>query len=153
MLRHNLTPNSKNAVAGACAGILTSLITCPLDVVKTRLQAQINSLQHVERVGAGLSVPSGALYRGITASLRRIWVEEGIRGLYRGLGPVMVGNLPTWYVLRETLRLIDRGVYFPVYEKCKQYYVAPGMSSFFPFPLCVITGLPFVMSICLIGRV
>ena len=68
------------------------------DVVKTRLQAQINSLQHVERAGAGLSVPSGELYRGILASLRRIWIEEGIRGLYRGLGPVMVGYLPTWYV-------------------------------------------------------
>jgi hypothetical protein len=46
----------------------------------------------------------------------------------------------------RALRLIDRGVYFPVYEKCKQYYVAPGMSSFFSFPLCVIAGLRFVMS-------
>jgi solute carrier family 25 (mitochondrial folate transporter), member 32 len=94
-IRQPLTPNSKNALAGACAGILTSLITCPLDVVKTRFQAQINSLQ-VDR--AGLGVPSGALYRGIAASLKRIWAEEGIRGLYRGLGPVMVGYLPTWFV-------------------------------------------------------
>lgn len=94
MIRHNLTPDSKNALSGACAGILTSLITCPLDVVKTRLQAQINSLQ-ADR--AGLGVPSGALYKGITSSLKRIWAEEGIRGLYRGLGPVMVGYLPTWY--------------------------------------------------------
>jgi solute carrier family 25 folate transporter 32 len=92
-IRQTLTPNSKNAVAGACAGILTSLITCPLDVVKTRLQAQISSL---EAVRGGLGVPTGALYKGITSSLRRIWTEEGIRGLYRGLGPVMVGYLPTW---------------------------------------------------------
>ena len=48
---------------------------------------------------ASLGVPSGALYRGIAASLKRIWIEEGIRGLYRGLGPVMLGYLPTWYNL------------------------------------------------------
>jgi solute carrier family 25 (mitochondrial folate transporter), member 32 len=47
---------------------------------------------------AGLGVPSGELYKGISNSLRRIWKEEGLRGLYRGLGPVMVGYLPTWYV-------------------------------------------------------
>ena len=64
-------------------------------MVKTRLQAQITSLE-VDR--AGLAVPSGELYRGIGASLKRIWNEEGIRGLYRGLGPVMVGYLPTWYL-------------------------------------------------------
>src|SRR5208282_346696 len=93
-IRQSLTPNSKNAISGACAGILTSFITCPLDVIKTRFQAQINSLQ-VDK--AGLGVPSGELYRGISASLKRIWTEEGIRGLYRGLGPVMVGYLPTWY--------------------------------------------------------
>jgi hypothetical protein len=53
---------------------------------------------------------------------------------------------PLGMFLGEILRLIDRGVYFPVYEKCKQYYVAPGMYSFF-LPLCVIAGLRFVMSI------
>src|SRR5277367_6413551 len=40
----------------------------------------------------------------------------------------------------------DRGVYFPVYEKCKQYYVAPGMSSFF-LPCSWFAGLWFVMSL------
>ena len=93
-IRQSLTPNSKNAISGACAGILTSFVTCPLDVVKTRLQAQINSI-HADKTGLG--VPSGALYKGISASLKRIWTEEGIRGLYRGLGPVMIGNFPTWY--------------------------------------------------------
>ena len=93
-IRHSLTANSKNAISGACAGILTSLITCPLDVVKTRFQAQISS---VKADTAGLVHPSGKLYRGITNSLVRIWTEEGIRGLYRGLGTVMVGYLPTWY--------------------------------------------------------
>ena len=49
--------------------------------------------------------PRGDLYKGITNSLVRIWSEEGIRGLYRGLGPVMVGYLPTWY--EQTYSLLE----------------------------------------------
>lgn len=114
--------------------------------MKTRLQAQITSLE-AERT-RGLGVPNGELYKGITASLRRIWTEEGIRGLYRGLGPVMVGYLPTWYDSRFShfrLELIlitadlfgtnCRAVYFPVYEQCKKVYVSPGM---FPCCVCVV---------------
>ena len=33
--------------------------------------------------------------------------EEGFRGMYRGLGPLILGYLPTWMV------------YFTVYEKVK----------------------------------
>lgn len=36
------------------------------------------------------------LYR--LGTLKRIWLEEGIRGLYRGLGPTMYGYLPTWAI-------------------------------------------------------
>jgi len=31
-------------------------------------------------------------------TLTRIWSEEGIRGLYRGLGPTIFGYLPTWAI-------------------------------------------------------
>ena len=36
-----------------------------------------------------------------------IWRDEGIRGLYRGLGPIIMGYLPTW------------AVWFTVYNKSK----------------------------------
>jgi Mitochondrial carrier protein len=111
-IRHHLTPTWKTAISGACAGILTSLITCPLDVVKTRLQAQITSNEGQRT--RGLSVPNGELYKGITASLRRIWMEEGIRGLYRGLGPVMVGYLPTWYDSFFLLQSLPFGTWIAV---------------------------------------
>jgi solute carrier family 25 (mitochondrial folate transporter), member 32 len=35
-------------------------------------------------------------------------MEEGIRGLYRGLGPTVFGYLPTW------------AIYFTVYDYCKE---------------------------------
>jgi solute carrier family 25 folate transporter 32 len=41
-------------------------------------------------------------------TLSRIWSEEGIRGLYRGLGPTIFGYLPTW------------AIYFTMYDYCKE---------------------------------
>ncbi|CCG84512.1 protein of unknown function [Taphrina deformans PYCC 5710] len=105
---------SINAIAGACAGLVSSIATCPLDVVKTKLQAQ-----HNPSVPPDQTTPKNGsvqLYRGILSSLRRIWAEEGIRGLYRGLGPVLLGYLPTW------------ASYFAIYQHCRQIYGA-GQSS------------------------
>ncbi|KAI9311325.1 mitochondrial carrier domain-containing protein [Dichotomocladium elegans] len=78
--------NIKHSIAGAGAGIVSSIVTCPLDVVKTRLQNQ------------GKFVPGELVYRGTVGTLSRIWNEEGIRGLYRGLGPTILGYIPTWAI-------------------------------------------------------
>ncbi|ORY00793.1 mitochondrial carrier [Basidiobolus meristosporus CBS 931.73] len=89
-----LSDNIKNMIAGASAGFITSIVTCPLDVVKTILQ---NQGKH----------EGGSVYRGTLGTLSRIWVEEGVRGLYRGLGPTIYGYLPTW------------SIYFSVYNNLK----------------------------------
>jgi solute carrier family 25 folate transporter 32 len=41
------------------------------------------------------------------ASLLSIFKEGGVRGLYRGLGPTILGYLPTW------------AIYFSVYDRAK----------------------------------
>lgn len=81
-------------IAGAASGFLAGVVVCPLDVVKTRLQAQ----------------GSRSRYQGFIGAFRTIFNEEGVRGLYRGVVPVMVGYLPTW------------AIYFTVYERAKQFY-------------------------------
>lgn len=45
----------------------------PLDLVRTRLSAQVNA----------------QYYNGITSTLRTIARDEGLTGLYRGLGATM----------------------------------------------------------------
>ncbi|KAI8084229.1 mitochondrial carrier domain-containing protein [Gilbertella persicaria] len=80
----------KHSIAGAGAGLISSIITCPFDVVKTKLQNQ-----------------SRRDYRGTIGTFKSICIEEGLSGFYRGLTPTVVGYLPTW------------AIYFTVYDVCK----------------------------------
>jgi len=73
------------------------LITNPIWVVKTRLQLQRGSALKaagVARAGASagaskVQVPM-VQYTGFMDGVRRITQEEGVRGLYRGLGPSLL---------------------------------------------------------------
>lgn len=90
---------------GAAAGVASGIVTCPLDVIKTKLQAQGGFV----RRGGKMVEPSN-LYRGLLGTGRIIWREEGLRGLYRGLGPMLMGYLPTW------------AVYLTVYDRSREFY-------------------------------
>ncbi|KAK6933098.1 Mitochondrial substrate/solute carrier, partial [Dillenia turbinata] len=76
---------------GGLAGITAASATYPLDLVRTRLAAQRNVLY----------------YRGISHALGTIVKEEGVIGLYRGLGATLMGvgpNLAINFTVYETLR-------------------------------------------------
>ncbi|KAL4906438.1 hypothetical protein BDW74DRAFT_132434 [Aspergillus multicolor] len=89
---------------GASAGVASGIVTCPLDVIKTKLQAQGGFVRR------GKMVEAKTLYRGMLGTGRVIWREDGIRGLYQGLGPMLLGYLPTW------------AVYLAVYDRSREYY-------------------------------
>ncbi|TVY26705.1 Mitochondrial nicotinamide adenine dinucleotide transporter [Lachnellula hyalina] len=99
--------SSCQALAGATGGFMSGLVTCPLDVIKTKLQAQGGF-----RAQNGGQIPSASsvVYRGMLGTARMIWREEGLKGMYRGLGPIILGYLPTW------------AVWFTVYGKSKEYF-------------------------------
>lgn len=107
----DLSDNFIHAFSGATAGFVSGIATCPLDVIKTKLQAQGGW----SRMGPG---PGEVVYRGLFGTASTIWKDEGFRGMYRGLGPLILGYLPTWMV------------YFTVYEKAKKF-LEPGESFFF----------------------
>lgn len=92
-----------NAMSGAIGGFTSGIVTCPLDVIKTKLQAQGGYMP----VDKGRHVGHPKLYNGLVGTASVIWREEGIRGMYRGLGPIVLGYLPTW------------AVWFTVYNKSK----------------------------------
>lgn len=94
-----------NALSGAIGGFASGIVTCPLDVIKTKLQAQggFNAVQKGRHVGHHKA------YKGLVGTASIIWKDEGIRGMYRGLGPIILGYLPTW------------ATWFTVYNKSKAY--------------------------------
>lgn len=102
-LSRNFNETEITALSGALAGFLAGITVCPLDVAKTRLQAQ------------GLKSSNPSYYNGIVGTLSTIVKDESVRGLYKGLVPIIMGYFPTWMI------------YFSVYERCKKIY--PGLFS------------------------
>ncbi|KAL1535573.1 mitochondrial substrate carrier family protein B-like isoform X1 [Salvia divinorum] len=81
-------------LGGGLAGVTAASATYPLDLVRTRLTAQTNVIY----------------YRGIFHSLRTICKEEGFRGLYKGLGPTLLGVGP------------NLAISFSVYDTARSYW-------------------------------
>jgi solute carrier family 25 (mitochondrial folate transporter), member 32 len=92
-------------LCGGVAGAVSGIVSCPLDVIKTKLQAQ-GGLQ----TARNSPKPIAATYRGIQGTAEVIWKEEGLKGMYRGLGPMLLGYVPTW------------AVYLTVYNKAQAYF-------------------------------
>ncbi|KAL9131042.1 MAG: hypothetical protein Q9217_000928 [Psora testacea] len=92
-------------ISGAIAGAVSGVVSCPLDVIKTKLQAQGG----FQAPKDGVKVTTAA-YSGVAGTAKTIWKEEGIRGLYRGLGPMLLGYIPTW------------AVYLTVYNKTQTFF-------------------------------
>ncbi|KAK2637414.1 hypothetical protein Ddye_032206 [Dipteronia dyeriana] len=81
-------------VAGGLAGITAASATYPLDLVRTRLAAQTNVMY----------------YRGIGHALQTIFRDEGVLGLYKGLGATLLGVGPSI------------AISFSVYETLRSYW-------------------------------
>ncbi|KAI9688469.1 MAG: hypothetical protein M1822_001418 [Bathelium mastoideum] len=88
------------------AGVASGFVTCPLDVIKTKLQAQSS----FRPFNDSHKPNSRKLYSGMFGTARTIWNQDGLRGMYKGLGPMLGGYLPTW------------AVYMTVYEGSRDFY-------------------------------
>jgi len=95
-------------VAGGVGGMVGAVVTSPLEVVKTRLQSSsgtslLTSYGHVR----SSSAPAVVGYSRILATLSHIVIKEGAAGLFKGLGPTLLGVAPS------------RAIYFWAYSTSK----------------------------------
>ena len=79
-----------NALASATAGAVGRICTHPLDVAKARIQYQEPSSSVAHQSNNLRPRP----YRGTVDVLQRTARTEGIKGLYRGFGAVIIGGVP-----------------------------------------------------------
>ena len=98
-----------NFCAGALAGSTGVLLTCPLDVVQTRLQSSLISLSP-RAAQEQLILDKAKLGSNVLSYIRHVVRTEGISGLYKGLLPTLMGIAPS------------RAIYFTVYSKSKTFY-------------------------------
>lgn len=89
--------NIETLLIGSLAGAVSSTATFPLEVARKHMQ-----------VGA---VSGRQVYSNVLHALASILEEEGVRGLYRGLGPSCVKLVPA------------AGISFMCYEACKKILV------------------------------
>jgi solute carrier family 25 iron transporter 28/37 len=98
---------ANSMVAGSLAGAVAAMVTCPLDVIKTRLQtidlapcpapSSANITPPCQQPIVSSRAAAGEAGHGITAMIsiaRGIFIAEGIKGLLRGLVPRMMTQAP-----------------------------------------------------------
>lgn len=75
-------------VAGVIAGIATTVITAPMELVKLRLQIQGSEGNHVK-----------PKYSGVLDCGMKIYEKQGVRGLYRGTMATLIRDIPGYVLL------------------------------------------------------
>ncbi|KAK9457837.1 mitochondrial carrier domain-containing protein [Dipodascopsis uninucleata] len=89
-------------VAGGFGGMMGAIMTCPLDVVKTRLQSDFYGSQmkhgHLQQVVNGRRLGPirsiGLHFYETFQIMADVYRNEGGRALFKGLGPNLVGVVP-----------------------------------------------------------
>ncbi len=90
----------KSFICGSFAGAVQSLVICPTEHIKCRLQM----IQHTTIPAANSQTP---VYKGSFDAFNKIMSSHGLRGLYRGLGCTACREVPSF------------ALYFSSYEYVK----------------------------------
>lgn len=128
-------------LAGSASGGTAVLFTYPLDLARTKLAYQV-----VDKKGCltnGMSRSHGQpAYHGIKDVFRSVYKEGGIRGLYRGVGPTLIGILPyaglKFYVYEELKRHVPEEHQKSIVMRLSCGALAGLLGQTFTYPLDVV---------------
>lgn len=82
-------------VAGGVGGMAGAIVTCPLDVVKTRLQSDAyHTIYNKAPKSANPIVKTFQHLKETGQVIQGLYTKEGPRSLFKGLGPNLIGVIP-----------------------------------------------------------
>lgn len=131
------------AVAGSTGAVIANALVYPLDIVKTRLQVQVKK-HHTDEHDS----THEKHYEGTMHAIMSIIEDEGIHGLYSGIGGSLLGVASTnfayfyWYSTVRTLYLskIQKSDKFPsTAVELSLGAVAGALAQLFTIPIAVVT--------------
>eukprot|EP00126_Sphaerothecum_destruens_P006453 Sdes_comp19362_c0_seq1m10605 len=96
---------SNIAIAGGVSGTVNSILSCPIELMKTRLQVQ------------GSSSANPTLYKGPLDCLVKTWKAGGLRGCYHGMTATLIREAPSY------------AAYFASYEYILRLMTPPGKNT------------------------
>ncbi|KAL8054436.1 hypothetical protein ABFX02_05G137000 [Erythranthe guttata] len=128
-------------LAGSVAGGTAVLCPYPLDLARTKLAYQIvdtrESVQNRAR-----QFNANHAYSGIRNVMERVYRDGGVRALYRGIGPTMIGILPyaglKFYVYEELKRNVPEEHQNSILMRLSCGALAGLFGQTFTYPLDVV---------------
>lgn len=92
-------------LAGGIGGMAGAVVTCPFDLVKTRLQSDIYQNMYKSQAEAlmmnttrprivNLTLQAATHFKETVSIIGNVYRQEGFRSLFKGLGPNLVGVIP-----------------------------------------------------------
>lgn len=121
-----------NFTLGSVAGALGATVVYPIDLVKTRMQNQRSA------------VVGELMYKNSMDCFRKVIRNEGVVGLYSGLGPQLVGVAPEKAIkltMNDLVRSIlkdEQSGELPLWAEVTAGFVAGGSQVLFTNPLEIV---------------
>ncbi len=98
-------------LAGVGAGVAGSLVACPTELIKCRLQAQSGPRPMTPQLPSTATTPTPIRYSGPLSVARHVMTAEGgARGLYRGLVPTFLREIPGNAAMFGTYAAVKHGL-------------------------------------------
>ena len=101
---------ANHLIAGAWAGIAASLLTMPLDGIKTRMQTDrlLDRERHAQRAAPPAVAAAGPSQRGIVGTAAALYRDEGVPGFFRGVVPRLLSVIPSASVTFASYEVFKR---------------------------------------------